>query len=146
MQKQQNIVEHENIESLFPRKGTLTGRKLREFIPIMILTNMSNIFLTRKKTELTIMRVNGFSIKQTKGYLTKETVMTTVTGLILGVLIGIWVAPRITAQMQQPDLEFVKSFHPVPWLIAVGLESAFAVIISAFVFRKVKDLDLKDIS
>lgn len=41
MQKQQNIVEHENIESLFPRKGTLTGRKLREFIPIMILTNMS---------------------------------------------------------------------------------------------------------
>ncbi len=115
-------------------------------ISFMILTNMSNIFLTRKKTELTIMRVNGFSIKQTKGYLTKETVMTTVTGLILGVLIGIWVAPRITAQMQQPDLEFVKSFHPVPWLIAVGLESTFAVIINAFVFRKVKDLDLKDIS
>ena len=44
MQRQHESIENNNIETLFPRKGTLTGRKLREFIPIMILTNMS-VFL-----------------------------------------------------------------------------------------------------
>lgn len=35
-----------NIETLYPRKGTLTGRKLREYIPVMILTNMSVFLLS----------------------------------------------------------------------------------------------------
>ena len=36
----------ENMEALFPRKGTLTGKKLQEYIPIMILTNMSVFILS----------------------------------------------------------------------------------------------------
>lgn len=112
----------------------------------MILTNMANIFLNRKKTELTVMRVNGFSVKQTRGYLVKEAVITTAAGLALGVLFGYWATPRIIMKMQQPDLEFVKSFHPMAWIISVALEGAFAAIIYTLIFRKVKDLDLKDIS
>ena len=36
----------ETMETLFPRKGTLTGKKLREYIPVMILTNMSVFILS----------------------------------------------------------------------------------------------------
>ena len=115
-------------------------------ISFMILTNLSNIFLNRRKTELSVMRVNGFSVKQAKGYLTRETVFTTAAGLLLGLGLGALITPPVLASLQQPDLEFVKSFHPVAWIVALSLELIFAVIINSIVFRKVKNLNLRDIA
>lgn len=115
-------------------------------ISFMILTNLANIFLNRRKTELSVMRINGFSVKQARGYLTKETVFTTTAGLILGVVLGAILTPPVISIIQQPDLEFVKSFHTLAWVIAVAIEAIFAAIINSAVFRKVKDLNLRDIA
>lgn len=112
----------------------------------MILSNLANIFLNRKKTELTVMRINGFSIKQTKGYLSKETVVTTIAGLVLGVVAGSILTPFVIRTMEQPDLQFIRSFHPVAWVAAVALEALFAAIINGLVFRKVKDLNFRDVA
>ena len=112
----------------------------------MILSNLVNIFLNRKKTELTVMRINGFSIKQTRGYLSKETIVTNAAGLILGVLGGAVAAPIVIKTMEQPDLQFVRTFHPTAWIAAVVMEALFALIINGFVFRKVKDLDFRDVA
>ncbi len=112
----------------------------------MILSNLANIFLNRKKTELTVMRINGFSIKQTKGYLSKETIVTTAVGIALGVLVGAVMAPIIIKTMEQPDLQFVRTFHPLAWGAAAVLEALFSVVINSTVFRKVKDLDFRDIA
>ena len=79
----------------------------------MILTNLANIFLNRKKTELTVMRINGFSIKQTKGYLARESVITTAAGVAIGVLAGAIAAPFIIKLMEQPDIQFVRTFQSV---------------------------------
>ena len=112
----------------------------------MILTNLANIFLNRKKTELTVMRINGFSIKQTKGYLARESVITTAAGIMLGVALGAILTPRIIYMVQLEDVEFVRSFHPSAWIIAVVLETVFAVITNSLVFRKVKKLNFRDIA
>ena len=112
----------------------------------MILTNLANIFLNRKKTELIVMRINGFSIKKTIGYLAKETVLTTIIGVALGVTCGAIFTPLLIRVMEQPDLQFVRSFHPLAWVIAVILEAAFAITVNSIVFNKVKKLNLKDIT
>ncbi|MBQ6623624.1 MAG: FtsX-like permease family protein [Mogibacterium sp.] len=122
----------------------ITGMAI--LISFMILTNLSNIFLTRRKTELSVMRVNGFSVKQAKGYLSKETVFTTGAGLVLGVVLGAILTPPVIGLLQQPDLEFVKSFHPIAWIIAVALEAIFAILINSVIFNKVKKLNLRDIA
>ena len=122
----------------------ITGMAI--LISFMILTNLSNIFLTRRKTELSVMRVNGFSVKQAKGYLSKETIFTTGLGLALGVILGAILAPPVIGLLEQPDLEFVKSFHPIAWIIAVALEAVFAILINSVIFNKVKKLNLRDIA
>lgn len=111
----------------------------------MILSNLANIFLNRKKTELTVMRINGFSIKQTKGYLIKETVITTAAGVLLGILAGAVGTPIIIRAVEQPDLQFVRTFHAGAWAIASALEIIFALVIYGAVFRKVKDLNFRDV-
>ena len=116
------------------------------FISFMILTNLANIYLARKKTELSVMRVNGFSIGQTKAYLVRESIFTTAAGIALGVGVGAVLTPLLIQSMQQPDLEFIKSFQPVAWTAAAGIEAVFAILINYVVFRKVKDLNLRDIA
>lgn len=112
----------------------------------MILTNLANIFLSRKKTELIIMRVNGFSIGQTIGYLARETVITTLAGLIVGVLAGALFTPILMRMMQQPDMQFYNIFHVKAWVIAAGLEIIFSLLINGIVFHKVRSFNLRDIA
>jgi ABC-type antimicrobial peptide transport system permease subunit len=122
----------------------ITGMAI--LISFMILTNLSNIFLNRRKTELSVMRVNGFSVKQAKGYLRRETIITTAAGLALGVILGALLTPPVMTILQQTDMELVKSFHTAAWVMAVVIETIFAVIINSLVFSKVKKLNLRDIA
>ena len=112
----------------------------------MILTNLANIFVSRKKTELIVMRVNGFSIGKTIGYLARESVLTTLIGVALGALVGGLAAPTIIRLFEQPDLQFIRTFNPLAWAVAVGLEVLFALLINTVAFSRVKKFDLKDIA
>lgn len=116
------------------------------FMSFMILTNLANIFITRKKNELTVMRVNGFSVKQTIGYLAKETRLMTIIGLALGVLVGSLLSPLAIKMLEPADLQFDRSYHVIAWIAAAGIEGLFALIIYSLTFRKVRKLNLRDIA
>ncbi len=111
----------------------------------IILTNLASIFITRKKKELIVMRINGFTIPETLRYLARETVFTAVLGMVIGLLLGIWFTPYLLRIMEPPDGQFVRSTHWAAWGIAVLLESIFAFVINASVFRRVYSLNFHDI-
>ena len=81
-----------------------------------------------------------------KAYLVRESIITTIAGIVFGVVIGAIITPILIRTMQQPDLEFIESFQPFAWIAAAGIEAAFAILINNVVFRKVKDLNLRDIA
>ena len=111
----------------------------------MILTNLSNIFITRKKRELIIMRINGFTIKQTINYLAKETILTTLIGVVLAIILGFFLGRPIVQTFEHTDTMFVRSFDVRAWVIAVALECLFSFLINYFVFQKVKRLNFREI-
>ena len=111
----------------------------------IILTNLANIFLNRKKKELIVMRINGFSIRETINYLAKETVLTSVSGVVLGLLIGILITPSLLTILEPDDCQFILSTHWNAWVIALLMECGFIVLIYTNVFRKVFHLDFHEI-
>lgn len=125
---------------------TLVTTGIAILMSFMILTNLANIFLTRKKTELSVMRVNGFSIRQAKGYLARETIITTLIGLAVGVLLGSLFSSMAIRMIEPIDMQFDRSYQWQAWLIAAALEGVFALIIYTTTFRKVKKLNLRDIA
>ena len=72
--------------------------------------------------------------------------MTTAIGILLGVLVGAVAAPLIIRALEQPDLQFVRTFHIFAWVAAVAIEGLFALVIYSLVFRKVKDLNFRDVA
>ncbi len=112
----------------------------------VVLTNLTNIYIMQKKRELTIMRINGFTVKEVIGYCTRETVLTTIAGVVLGLALGSGIAYRIVRSMEQSFLRFDRGISLFAWLIGAALTIVFTVIINAVVLRKVKKLKLNDVA
>ena len=110
----------------------------------IILTNLTNIFVNKRLKDIAIMRINGFSHKETIRFLMRETVLTNAIGIIAGLLIGGNVAYLIVRMMEQLEIRYIRTFSFSSWAIAIGLTAISAVIISAISFRKIKKLSLTD--
>ncbi len=112
----------------------------------LILLNLTNIFVSRRKKEIIIMRVNGFRHKEALQYLTHETIFNTVIGLVIGVLIGCLSGGFMVSLVESQDIQFAREINPMSWVLAVAIEALFAVVVSWISFRKVKDFNLKEIA
>ena len=112
----------------------------------LILLNLTNIFVSRRKREIIIMRVNGFRHKEALKYLTHETIFNTVIGLAVGVLIGCLSGGFMVGLVESQDIQFARSINPLSWIFATAIEAVFALVVSWLAFRKVKHFKLKEIS
>ena len=111
-----------------------------------VLLNLINMYLIRKKTELIVMRVNGFTTKETKRYISMESVITTVIGILLGLVAGTGIAWYIQRLLEKPQMGFIHSLCPEAWIPAAVITAIFALVINVVAMRKIKDLRLTDIA
>ncbi|MBR3538788.1 MAG: ABC transporter permease, partial [Eubacterium sp.] len=102
--------------------------------------------ISRRRRELIVMRVNGFSQKQCIGYLIRETLTTTIIGFIIAILVGWGIGAFLVRIIEPPGGMMDRSFQGMAWVYAVLLEGAFALGINTLVFRKVKDFKVTEIN
>ena len=122
----------------------MTG--LSVIMSVFVLLNLVNIFVGRRKNELIIMGVNGFSYRQRIGYLLRETIATTLLGLILGTALGSIMTNYLVRVIEPTDSMFDRSIQPLAWLVASLLEGFFALLINFFAFRRVKQYQMTDLT
>ena len=109
-----------------------------------ILLNITKMYVNQKTRELTIMRVNGFTVKEVKRYLNTETIITSVIGILLGIGIGALMGYIVIRFIEMPHAQFVRTPYWLGWAISALITAAFTAAITAFGTRKVKDLKLTD--
>ena len=111
----------------------------------VVLGNLTNLYLLRKKRELTIMRINGFTVKETIGYMMRETIFTTFFGIVIGCIIGYLMSYRILRALEQPYIHLVRDISIIAWMIGAGLTVLFVVTVNLVVFEKIKKFRLSDL-
>jgi ABC-type antimicrobial peptide transport system permease subunit len=111
----------------------------------VVLMNLTNIYYLQKKRELTIMRVNGFTVREVIAYMTRETVLTTILGILLGIGEGSAVAYRIVRAMEQPVIQLDRSVSCAAWIMGAVITLVFTVLVNWAVLRKVRNLKLTDV-
>ena len=112
----------------------------------VVLMNLTNIYIMQKKRELTVMRINGFTVKEVIGYVLRETAVDTVLGIVLGIGVGTLIGYRIVRSLEQSFLQLDRTVQPLAWLIGAVMTVVFTVIINVIVLRKVKNLKLTDVA
>ncbi len=109
-----------------------------------ILLNITKMYVNQKTRELTIMRINGFTVKEVKRYLNTETIITSLIGILLGIGVGALMGYIVIRFIEMPHAQFVRDPFVLGWLISTAITAVFTIVITAFGTRKVKDLKLTD--
>ena len=112
----------------------------------VVLLNLTNIYIMQKNRELTIMRINGFTTGEVISYVTRETVITTVLGIVLGLLAGSAISYRIVRALEQAFVRMERGICFSGWLYAAAMTVFFTVVVNVVALRKVKRLKLTDVA
>ncbi len=119
---------------------------LAAVLNFMIMTNLTNILVSRRMKELLIMRVNGFSMKQVTGYLTRETLATTCLGILLSLAAGIPFGKFFCTAVGNANTTLKTDISVTAWVVSAVLNALFALIVNSVSFRKVKKAQLTNIT
>ncbi|MCR5060658.1 MAG: FtsX-like permease family protein [Saccharofermentans sp.] len=111
-----------------------------------ILLNLVNMYINQKKRELTIMRINGFTVGEVKRYVLLELVVSTIIGILLGWGMGSLLSGRVILLMESDSIHFLRSIQWEAWIIAAALAALFSTIITLIGMRKVKNLKMVDMT
>ena len=112
----------------------------------VVLTNLINIYILQKKPELIIMRINGFTVREVIGYVVRESVVTTVVGILIGIAMGAGIAYKIICATESVFIQYDRSVSLPAWLFGAAITAMFAVLINALVLRQVRTLKLTDMN
>lgn len=112
----------------------------------VVLTNLTNSYILQKKQELTIMRINGFTVREVIVYVTRETVFTTIIGMITGIAMGAVIAYRITRSLETAFVQYNRSISLPAWAFGALITAFFTIVINVIVLRQVRHLSLTDIT
>ena len=118
--------------------GLLTG--IAALMAGGVLLNLIYLQYYRKKRSLVIMRINGFTTRETAEYVLGESAVTHALGILLGIAGGAWFARRIICLLEGRQLHYVRSAQPLAWLLSVGIMLLFSAMIHAVIVRAVVHL------
>ncbi len=124
---------------------TIVCIALSMMMSFMILVNFTSILVNHRMKEMLVMRINGFSLKEAIGYVARESVATTIIGLIIGVLFGIAFSYLSVRIMEGPQSMFYRLPYLNAWLISTGFNVFFTVVIDLLSFGKIGKVGLTDI-
>ena len=111
-----------------------------------VLLNLTNMYLNRKKKELVVMRINGFTVKEVIRYVAMETVITTIGGILMGLVFESVLGDWIVRSIEQPQICFYHRIDYPGWIWSALITLVYAVGISFLALRRVPKYKLYDMN
>ena len=109
-----------------------------------ILDNLSGSYMIRKKKELTIMRVNGFTTKECIWYAATELIITTILGILIGVPLGAAFGYRVIRLVEQSYMQMDRTLDIRSIIFSVLITAVFSMIINGRALSQIRSLKLSD--
>ena len=78
--------------------------------------------------------------------MTRETLVTTALGILLGIATGAVVSYQITRSIETAFVQYNRDVSVPAWGYGMAITALFAFIINAIVLRKVRHLKLTDMT
>ncbi|MCR5090119.1 MAG: ABC transporter permease [Oscillospiraceae bacterium] len=106
--------------------------------------NLAESYVLKKKREMTVMRINGFTVSEVRIYISWEVYVITATGINLGMLLGAFLGNRFIRLLEMPILHYVKDPYWLTFVLAAAATALISLVIHTIAFRRIRYLKLSD--
>jgi len=119
---------------------------LSAVLALLVLLNQIVMHINRKARELAVMRINGYTPRETRAYVYKDNIILTILGLILGSGVGMLLSYIVIRILETGANRYVRTPNIPACLYACAIGAIFALIVNLIALRKIKTLNLTNVS
>lgn len=113
---------------------------------VLVMLNQNVMHITRKAKELSVMRINGFTMKETKAFVSRDNVLLTAIGILFGWGIGMVFGYIVVRVLEVATTHYVRMPSMKACLISTVIGGVFAYIMNKLALRKIKKLNLTNVN
>ena len=111
----------------------------------VVLLNLVKMQINQKKRELTVMRINGFTVRETVNYILRENILTTAAGLVLGLIVGNIASLINLSTVEHTDVQMPRYINLPSCVFSVLITLLFAAIVNFIALYDIRKLKLNKI-
>lgn len=111
-------------------------------LSFVVLYNLSYINISERKREIATLKVLGFTDKEVDRYITKETIILTLIGVILGLLFGTFLTNVILSTVEIEMVRFLRNIDWISYVITALIVISFTLIVNKIIHYALKKIDM----
>lgn len=111
-------------------------------LSFVVLYNLSYINISERKREIATLKVLGFTDKEVDKYITKETMILTLIGVVTGLIFGILLTNVILSTVELEMVRFIRNIKPVSYVITAAIVILFTLIVNKIIHYTLKKIDM----
>jgi len=111
-------------------------------LAFVVLYNLSNVNISERIRELATIKVLGFYDKEVYSYVTRETIILTIIGMLLGLGFGYFLNYFIIGTCEINILRFTKIIKPISYVYSILITIGFTLIVNIVTYFALKKIDM----
>lgn len=111
-------------------------------LSFVVLYNLSYINISERKREIATLKVLGFTDKEVDNYITKETIILTLLGIVLGLVVGIFLTYIIIDTVEIEMVRFLRTVKSPSFIITAFIVMIFTLIVNKIIHYALKKIDM----
>lgn len=115
-------------------------------LAVLVLLNQMTMYINRKAKELSVMRINGYTIKETRRFVSRDNMFLIAVGLLLGCFIGTPMAIVEVCIMETGPNRYIRTPDMLACALSVIICIIFAFTVNKIALRKIDKLSLTNVN
>ena len=111
-------------------------------LSFVVLYNLSNININERKREISTLKVLGFHDKEVDNYITKENIIFTIFGILLGSLAGYFLTKTVIITVEIEKARFIHHISLNSYIYAGIITIIFTLIVNLVTHFNLKKIDM----
>lgn len=115
---------------------------LSAVLSFVVLYNLSNININERKREISTLKVLGFHDKEVDNYITKENIIFTIFGIIIGLFAGYFLSKVVIMTVEIEKARFVYNISLNSYMYTAVITIIFTLIVNLVTHFNLKKIDM----
>ncbi len=115
---------------------------ISSLLAFTVLYNLTSINISERTREIATLKVLGFRDFESNEYIYRETLITTIVGIILGLIITRPLHNIVMSLLEVDHMVFLRTIKPTSYIFASVMTLLFAIIMQIVTYYKMKKINM----